>query len=260
MQENVFHYTSYQALLGIIQKNEIIFHGSRHDCMNDPNDCMFARNIVLPAILANLEHSKFTEKEKEVIESFPYVVSFSEKEDDKFMWEHYGSQVCLVLSSDEIKRECDTSREHLGIWGKCRYAENDDVPKIFSKIFNTKPQSDKIVDNVMEACSFIKRKAFQIEKEWRLVANDYNTFYLQPDGKCVDAEIPDKNTKFKSDIKGYIMPYKEFRIAPSALKGIIVNEDNPSDFFRIKHHIELLLIKNGFTSDIKIKQTNKYPF
>lgn len=38
MQENVFHYTSYQALLGIIQKNEIIFHGSRHDCMNDPND------------------------------------------------------------------------------------------------------------------------------------------------------------------------------------------------------------------------------
>lgn len=104
MPEFIYHYTSYRALLGIINKDELVFHGSRYDCMNDPNDCTFASRIVLPQVLQSIENDPhFTSKEKDFIEAFPYVVSFSENEDEESMWHHYGSQICLCLSVKDIK-------------------------------------------------------------------------------------------------------------------------------------------------------------
>lgn len=258
MPEHVYHYTSYQALFGIIQKNGLIFHGSRYDCMNDSNDCMFARQIVLPSILASLGHTDFIPKEKENIESFPYVVSFSEKGDNESMWQHYGSQVCLILSSDKIKKGCDVDGKHIATWGKCYYAEEENVPTVVMEIFNNMKQSDNILDNIMEACSFIKRKAFEREGEWRLVSNDYYLFSFSSDRGCEDKEIPNENTDFKIGKSGKPFPFKHFHINSSALKGIIINEDNLTEFLKIKQYVKLLLTKKGF-SNIEIKQTNKYP-
>lgn len=260
MVENVYHYTSYQALLGIINNNELVFHGSRYDCMNDPNDCKFAREIVLPPILKSIENDpRFTPKEKDFIEAYPYVVSFSEKEDDESMWNHYGSQVCLSLSANDIKDGCDIDGKHIATWGKCHYVDEAEIPSTFRNIFKDMEQSDNIADNVMEACSFIKRKAFEREKEWRLVSNDYYSFDFNSKGYIEDKEIPNDDTHFKANSIGMILPFKRFSIKASALKKIIINEDNLSDYLRIKQHIKILLTKYKFRTDIDIKQTNKYP-
>lgn len=120
-------------------------------------------------------------------------------------------------------------------------------------------QSDNIMDNVMEACSFVKRKAFEKEREWRLVSNDYKLFTSDAKGNIIDREIPDERTNFKMNSMGKILPYKNFNIKSTALKGIIINEDNPEEFCCIKKHIKLLLTKNRFLSNIDIRQANKYP-
>lgn len=251
MVENVYHYTSYQALLGIIKNEELVFHGSRYDCMNDPNDCKFAREIVLPSVLKSIEEDpRFTPKEKDFIETYPYVVSFSEKEDDESMWHHYGSQVCLCLSANDIKDGCDVNGKHIATWGKCLYADETSVPFIFEEKMNSMVQSDNIPDIVMEACSFIKRKAFERECEWRLVSSDHDLFDFNSDSGCEDKEIPNENTDFKVNSKGRILPYKNFHIKASALKSIIINEDNPSDYLRIKKHIRILLTKHHFSTKV----------
>ncbi len=260
MPEFIYHYTSYRALLGIINKDKLVFHGSRYDCMNDPNDCTFASRIVLPQVLQSIENDPhFTSKEKDFIEAFPYVVSFSENEDEESMWQHYGSQICLCLSVKDIKDGCDIDSRHIATWGKCHYADEKEIPFAFTEIFKNMEQSDNIMDNVMEACSFVKRKAFEKEREWRLVSNDYKLFTSDAKGNIIDREIPDERTNFKMNSMGKILPYKNFNIKSTALKGIIINEDNPEEFCRIKKHIKLLLTKNRFLSNIDIRQANKYP-
>ena len=67
MQERIYHYTSLDALVGILKKeiddssgkrekqNSLTFWGSRYDCMNDPQDYLFASKVVLPKILKAFE-------------------------------------------------------------------------------------------------------------------------------------------------------------------------------------------------------------
>lgn len=68
MPEYVYHYTSLDALLGILRKEEkrdttckvkcsssLVFWGSRYDCMNDSQDYLFASRVVLPKNLKSIE-------------------------------------------------------------------------------------------------------------------------------------------------------------------------------------------------------------
>ena len=60
MAQSVYHYTSLDALVGILKREEIkdfkgkmntksslVFWGSRYDCMNDPQDYLFASKVGL---------------------------------------------------------------------------------------------------------------------------------------------------------------------------------------------------------------------
>lgn len=264
--DKVYHYTSYRALLSMVndQKGKIIFWASRYDCMNDPTDCMFARGTVMRTI------TKYwcKEHEKEDIrdyttDAFPYVISFSGKGDDKFMWKHYGSQVCLVLNSNVIKNNVDSKTGlNLARWGKCYYVEDgDDIQEVMNASYAIYRFMDKSNDDLMnfqETCSFIKRAAYQRESEWRLVLNDYNAMFFHSANDVKEEEYSDPNTKFRCSDKGEIIPYKEFPLPGDSLLGIIVNESNPQRYSMIKKHIELLLNKNNF-SNYFVKQSNRYP-
>ena len=45
---NVYHYTSLDAVRGILRDKDICFWGTRYDSLNDPTDCAYAEEDILP--------------------------------------------------------------------------------------------------------------------------------------------------------------------------------------------------------------------
>lgn len=274
MPEYVYHYTSLDALVGILKKDEVkdskgktkfssslVFWGSRYDCMNDPQDFLFASQVVLPKIIKSIEQREdISEDLKENNDAFPYIVSFSENEDDDSMWKHYNAEVCLKIDTSYLFPWIEEDGVIKGFWGKCLYAKEKDIDDQFFKSWrNSLQYIENIPSMARHACVYIKRDAFKIEREWRLYLSDETLPHVRQNGDCYYAEHPqDVKVKFVHDKD--IVFYKEFRIDAKALKGIIINDTDFVHFHKMKKHIEVLLMSKGFyPEDISIEQTSRYP-
>ena len=269
----IFHYTNLEALRGILKQEEIdtpngkkherslTFWGSRYDCMNDPQDFTFASNVVLPKIRKALEgRNDIPEEYKEVNKGYPYIVSFTENRDDESMWKHYHAEVCLELETSYIPPSIEKDGIIKGFYGKCIYAREREIDDKFIESWeNSQQYIENIYSMAQHACVYIKRKAFEQEKEWRLYIADEKLPHVKQNGESYLAEQP-QEVKVKCIRNRDIVFYKEFRIDPKALKGILVNETDWNRFQSVKKHIEILLESKGFCSkDIVIDQTDRYP-
>lgn len=274
MPEYVYHYTKLDALMGILKREEIkesiekkklvnslVFWGTRYDCMNDPQDYLFASQVVLPKVMKSIEQREdITEDLKENNDAYPYIVSFSENEDDDSMWKHYNAEVCLKIDTSYLSPWIVVDGVIKGFWGKCIYAKEQDIDESFFESWrNSLQYIENIPSMARHACVFIKRYAFRSEKEWRLYLADETSSHYRADGTSYHAEQPqDVKIKFVRD--NDIIFYKEFRINAEALKGIIINDTDYEHYHKVKKHIELLLSSRGFDSkNILIEQTSKYP-
>lgn len=274
MPDRVYHYTSIDALVGILKKEEIevssgkkkyqsslTFWGSRYDCMNDPQDYLFASKVVLPKILKTIEQCKeISEDLKEDNDAFPYIVSFSEKRDDDSMWKHYKAEVCLEIDTRYLSPWIQENGTIKGFWGKCVYAKEQDIDESF---FESWQKSLQYIENIpsmaRHACVYIKRDAFKQEQEWRLYLADEFLPHIKANGEIYYTEQP-QDIKVKFVREKDIVFYKEFRIEAKALKAIIVNDTDWEHFHKVKKHIEVLLMDRGFfPEDILIEQTSRYP-
>ena len=271
---HVYHYTSLEALAGILKKEEIkdstgklqqksslVFWGSRYDCMNDPQDYLFASQVVLPKIMKSIKlREDISEDLKENNVAYPYIVSFSENEDDDSMWRHYNAEVCLKIDTSYLSPWIEEDGIIKGFWGKCIYSKEQDIDESFFESWrNSLQYIENIPSMARHACVYIKRDAFKIEKEWRLYLSDEVLPYIRTNGDSFYTEQPqDVNIKFIRN--NDIVFYKEFRIDARALKGITINDTDFEHFHKVKKHIEILLMSRGFCpKDISIEQTSRYP-
>ena len=269
MDNLVYHYTNMNAFVGIIGGNNndsntaanLTFWGTRYDSMNDPQDYIFASRVVLPKFKKAIENmNSLTEEETEDVESFSYIVSFSENRDSEFMWKHYKAEICLELDSSLFSPWTAKEEKINGFWDKCEYAEESDIDDVFfEKWRKSKVYLKNLNDMARHACVYIKRKAFEPEKEWRLYMADGALSHFKSNGESCKMEQP-QDVKVKYIRDNDIIFYKEFVLPSQALKGIIVNDRDWDHFQKVKKHIEVLLRKRGFfPEDITIKQTNCYP-
>ena len=257
---HLYHYTSLQALTGIIQKRKLLFRGTRYDSMNDPVDYTFAADVVIPKVLLALGKEKnLNEEDTDYSEMYPYIVSFSENKDDELMWKHYGSDVSLEIDTSYFYPKYDINDKIKFFFDKCVYANEEELITAFITKWQESIPFTNIPAIVQYACVYIKRDAFRRENEWRIFAADYRTGLMRKDGTFYETEMP-MDVKV-SMIRGKdIILYKEFEFPMEALTGIIINDNNPSHFHKVKKHIQLLLIANGFPFEkIQIRQTNRYP-
>lgn len=242
-------------------ESSLTFWGSRYDCMNDPQDFTFASMVVLPKIKKALEgRNDIAEEHKEANDGFPYIVSFSENKDDESMWRHYHAEVCLELDTQYLSPWIVEDGRIKGFWGKCIYAKENEIDDKFFKAWRDSLQYiENIYSMAQHACVYIKRKAFEREKEWRLYLADEILPHVNLDGKCYYAEQP-QEVKVKCIRDNDLIFYKEFKINYKALTRIIINDIDWNHFQRVKKHIQLLLESKGFGSnDIIIEQTDRYP-
>lgn len=247
------------GLLGILQKNDLCFWGTRFDSLNDPTEVKFAKNIVLPALCHSLKGTRYEQQIQEVeqYDVYPYIVSFSKSCDDLNMWRLYNAEIALIL--DRSLLENIQSDNHPAILKDVEYAESEDsVSQIAVKLFNNAIPSDNIVETLnMSVFPFIKNKAYEIEKEVRLVGCDFMGFSTNlKNGEVVfdDHEMP-INIHCRGTRNGYLLLYKEFHVGKEALRGILVNEQNDDKFARIKNQLRIWLHNNDYSRDLPIKQT-----
>lgn len=262
VEKLICHYTSMEALKGILQKNELCFWGTRYDSMNDPTEYVYAKEFLIP------EFCKcFGVKEMDDTEVYPYIVSFCKEKDDFIMWRMYKADVCLILNYDII----DKWVEELNIkdatntyyFGDCKYPQKEELWDEYKKLKEwNKSRGDESKDEItaFELVTFIKRNCFKNENEVRLFTCDY----LLPDFQYNEAE-PAKpiieNKERAKDInirsvrnKDFIL-YKEFHLPKDALKGLILN-CNGVQFDRISQHIRAWLYQQDYnTSTINIQST-----
>lgn len=273
MPDRVYHYTSLDALVGILNKEVsktssrgknsrfLTFWGSRYDCMNDPQDYLFASKVVLPKILKSIEQCEdIDDIFKENNEEFPYIVSFSENRDDESMWNHYKADVCLEIDTQYLSPWIQDNEIIRGFWGQCHYAKEEEIDRTFFEVWKRSLQHiENIPSMARHACVYIKRDAFKREKEWRLYIADECLSHIRANGDAFRTEQP-QDVKIKCVRNKDIVFYKEFQIDAKALKAIIVNDTNWEHYQQVKKHIEVLLMSSGlFPEDIRIEQTSRYP-
>lgn len=256
--KHLYHYTSLGALIGIIQSNKLVFRGTRYDSMNDPTDYIFAANTAIPKVLQELKQiSNLTEEEKDYCEMYPYTVSFTENCDDGFMWKHYGSEVSLEICIDAFYPTYKVDEKVKFFFDKCIYTNEEELNDAFIKKWKESIETNNLTEIAQYACVYIKRDAFRREKEWRMYSADYKTATVN--GKYFATEMPVDIKVAKVREKDIIL-YKEFILPSTALTGIIVNDNDPAHFSKVKKHIQLLLQQNKFSLDnITIRQTKNYP-
>lgn len=258
----LYHYTSLDAAVKIIQSDGLHFHGSRHDSMNDPYDCIYATNIIYP----HLEEESGISIEDH-IRFYPYVVSFSTEKDRLDMWRLYNAEVALVINWSSKATVLDKDVHDELYSRKVEYLNENEVyekGKQMLSDFDFEYVNDVYAEWNNKVIPFIKHPDFKIEKEFRMVRFDYDGFIMEYDknantNKTFEMEMQ-KDIQIRDVKNGDIRFYKDFWIDKNHLKGIIVYAFDKDKFQSIKKHLQLWLQQCDYdTTKIIIEQTTSSP-
>lgn len=270
--KNLYHYTCFDALIGILKKEHLCFWGSRYDSMNDPTEVKYTKEIVLPTLINSLKGTDKEWETKEIEDVYAYIVSFSQKEDDFNMWRLYNAEVALVIDRnalhdakigiDKINTK-NLPPQRVSV-KEVKYANDENVHQIAVDLFNE--SIDQHETNIETFCCevfpFIKNEAYDIEKEVRMVCPDYTgatASYENGNISIVDTEMP-RDVKCRGSRNGSILLYKEFCIKKEALQKIVVNTHDEIYFEKVKQQLRVLLVSNGYKADLPIKRTSSFNF
>ena len=261
----IYHYTSMEALRGILREDELCFWGTRYDSMNDPTEHVYAKEYLMPEFCKYFDRNEISETE-----IYPYVVSFSKEEDDFIMWRMYKAEVALILDYDIINQWVENKlnrddEEKIYYFGECKYPQTrEELIEEFRQLSEwNKNRGDESTDEItaFELTAFIKRKEFSNEHEVRLFTCDYNLFSFthneqNPTEPIITNEERAKDIKIRNVRNKDFVLYKEFHLPKEALKGIILNCEEGHQFDRIKQHIQAWLYQLKYDiSSINIRYT-----
>ena len=262
----LYHYTSLKSAINII-RNDLCFWGFRYDTMNDPTDFVFARDLVIPKILE--EKPEYSEEND--FNVYPYIVSFCMERDHDIMWRLYHGEVALVIESDKFpiddwQKEGDIAN-NIG-YNEVIYATEETIEEAARQLYENRIgifQDDILTEYQLYVTPFIKHKAYEIEREYRLTRLDYDSIKFSHNAEnpkkpyFYEGEIP-KGIKCLGEKDGLLRFYKEFQLPKECLVGLILHTFDDKKFQIQKQHFELWLQQNEFpVENIKIEQSRSYP-
>lgn len=223
--KKLFHYTNINALQGIVQEDGLHFWASRYDCMNDSEEYKW----VYEPLKAEIAEEQGWPKDRvnNLYEKFPYIISFSEKEDSRSMWTNYGDKgdgVCLVLNKQQIVAKAKRDlKEEWDIAMPVSYAFETTKMEILANVveeyrnqgYGTNPQ--EMFEDKIYCSAFVKNKEkWEGESEFRY------------------ARIRERGMEAKYSAQGGIMSYPEDK------HGIQVRPDNQTPYLEVVFPLEVL--------------------
>lgn len=261
----LYHYTDMKAAISILQNGQngsLCFWGTRYDSMEDTEDFIYAQDKVIPLFLKSLDDHSFDESEREDYNIYPYVVSFSEIEDDPNMWKEYRAEVAIELDYNVIVKEVEKLNNPTFEYsfGKCKYPKDDnELHQYFTEYFNNADYLGSIPITARYQTAFIKKEKYAFENEHRLLTCDYDSLmvsYNNGEPIFLEKEIG-RNVKMRDSKDGRKIPYKEFHLPQAALKGLILNCKSEC-FESVKSKLKGLLTELGYNlQDIYIRKTKQ---
>lgn len=254
----VCHYTALPSLDSILTDTGVKLRATRYGFFSDKQEFVWAKEKIYPKLKdIATQNGEMFEPDHQV---HPYILSFSELEDDLNMWRLYaneGKGVCLIFDRAEIERmqsgnTCAMSVVYANEQNLLRQIEH--TKQIYHQCI---PNAD-VVDDYRELPAFIKKEEYGVEQEFRLAKYLYDGLTAEydpemPDNcriKAVD-EIPDTLIKFRT--RGdMLVPYIEIVLPKVALKGVCIGYD--CDGCSVEKVVELMLLQHGY-KDVEITQS-----
>ena len=144
----LYHYTSFDSLKGICRAPStdkgLCFWATRFDCFGDREEYKLGISVI-KQLLPELE--KRVQPDRRIASSFewdeiisnetlpfPYVVSFSDKKDNEYMWEHYACQGKGVVIALDDSRQIVNEYTKTYYLRKCLYMGDKSDVELFKEI------------------------------------------------------------------------------------------------------------------------------
>ena len=238
--KNLFHYTSIDVLCKLftdIKNNQLLFHASSVDFMNDTAEYLLAKRQCKDEIDEMvIEHMK----------GIPFVLCFSENEDNIPMWTMYaneGKGVCFKFNFEKLKTYFENwsiREKRNAIFSRCQYEKinlSEDITKPFCCSEN-RTDIDALWKEISQK-AFIKPVCFSHENEWRFIVWQ-NVFPL-------------KNQKIKFKVRNdELCPYIEIPIPGNCIEEIILKPKADDQLINATR----LLLANYGGNGINVKDAN----
>ena len=255
----LYHYTTCESLFGMLQgysedNPNLTMWATHYAFMNDSSEYDFGKRVCEEAMQIYENRNGITGDKsffaylpsgatKKWTENEPYIISFSENDSSAAMWSMYadgGKGVAIILEREsQILRSIEDKTPYYKTPSKCYYYEkstdliDDNHIPLLHRVFEiqrNEPDGQTTMHPIevyLRTPPIIKHKAFEYEKEYRMVL---------------------MNQELKYDIKhrtrnGVIVPYIEEKIPSSRIKGIIVGAR--ADFEQVKLSLQMLFKSKG---------------
>lgn len=184
---NLYHYTDFNAMRGIIIKGEIWLWSLRR--MNDSQEMEYFIRELKSAVKKQIEpafykraENLFSENLKDFNKLASYAACFSEYKDDAAQWSRYaknGTGVYIAFDKDLLFKIGNAG--HAPLY-KVNYSANCDDLEIVDDIVGSVLHPEKysaekiheIFNRLITNSPFFKHPSFSSEKEYRLVSLPYN--------------------------------------------------------------------------------------
>lgn len=144
----LYHYTSFDSLKGICRAPStdegLCFWATRFDCFGDREEYKLGISVI-KRLLPELE--KRLQPDRRIASSFewddilgnetlpfPYVVSFTDKKDNEYMWDHYACQGRGVVIALDDSRQIVNEHTKNYYLRKCLYLEDKSDAELFKEI------------------------------------------------------------------------------------------------------------------------------
>lgn len=143
-----YHYTAFDSLKGICRAPSIddglCFWATRFDCFGDKEEYKLGISVIkrlLPELEKRLQPDRRIASSfewDEILDNetlpFPYVVSFTDKADNEYMWEHYACQgKGVVIALDDSLRIVNEYTKNYYL-KKCLYIGDKSDAELFKEI------------------------------------------------------------------------------------------------------------------------------
>lgn len=273
MDDYVYHYTSLEALNGII-KNDICLWATRYDHLNDPHEQIWAKGTVLDYCLT-LPETKDLSKEhlQKWFAKYSYILSLCDLPDYRNMWRLYcndGAGACLTFDSSILLEQSQLNSQNdiqhtFDVYDMVTYSSKKNIKSAIDYWLDRgvfKRCSNEPADELMTLCAFIKDDDFDIENEIRYARireNDFVRACYNPNKAIhVDFEFHADTTDVKYRLRGKeFVPFIELHFPASALKGITIGYQY--DYKEMKPYIQNILRQYGSTyQHVKIEKSSLY--
>lgn len=256
----ILHFTSYDVLKSIIKNDGLHFWASRYDCMNDSLEYKWLYEPLKEKITKN--NITLKGQVDSLYELFPYVVSFSEASDTKYLWEKYGKNgngVCLVMNRKIMLPTDEQFAKEGDYLASVRYATEQNKMAKLAEVtleyrkegYGTANISEEFVDEIA-CCPFVKCEEWSKEEEVRYVRIRERNMQVSCSENGVYFSYPqDKKCVKYCDNNGKQVPYLDIVFPKLSLEGILIGKQ--LNFETTEKTIKTLLQQIGY-KNISVEQ------